>query len=56
MAVSPSRKFAYVPDAEANVIFGFTIDSATGALVETAGSPFAGGAGPTTLATVKIPQ
>lgn len=46
IAIDPSGKFLYTPDAASNVVVGFTIDAATGALSPMSGSPFPAGASP----------
>jgi 6-phosphogluconolactonase len=43
LAVHPSGKFLYVTDFSADVILGFVIDPATGALTPISGSPFGAG-------------
>jgi 6-phosphogluconolactonase (cycloisomerase 2 family) len=47
--VDPSGKFAYVVNSQSNSVSAFTIDLASGALTEVAGSPFAAGTGPNSL-------
>lgn len=42
IAVDPLSKFLYMSDCNNQAIWGFTIDSATGALTQIAGSPFLG--------------
>jgi 6-phosphogluconolactonase len=46
IAIDPAGKFLYTPDAASNVVVGFTIDGATGALSPMSGSPFPTGASP----------
>lgn len=46
LAIDPAGKFLYAPDSASNVIAGFAINSATGALAPIPGSPFAAGQGP----------
>jgi hypothetical protein len=48
--VDPSGAFAYVANEFSNSISAYTIDGATGALSPIPGSPFATGAGPSSLA------
>jgi 6-phosphogluconolactonase len=50
VAVDPSGKFAYVANAGDNTVSGYTINPATGALTAIAGSPFAEGAEPFSVA------
>jgi 6-phosphogluconolactonase len=46
IAIDPSGKFLYSPDAASNEIVGFTINGTTGALAPLSGSPFPAGASP----------
>lgn len=50
IAIDPAGKFLYAPDAASNVVVGFTIDGATGALAPMSGSPFPAGASPQQVA------
>lgn len=46
IAIDPTGKFLYTPDAASNVVVGFTISGTTGALSPMSGSPFPAGASP----------
>jgi DNA-binding beta-propeller fold protein YncE len=50
VTVHPSGKFAYVTNAGSNNISGYTINPSTGALTAIAGSPFAAGFSPISVA------
>lgn len=50
IAVDPSGKFAYVGNTGGNNISAYTIDGTTGALAPIAGSPFAAGVRPASVA------
>jgi 6-phosphogluconolactonase len=50
IAVDPAGKFLYVPNAAADQVVGFTVDSTSGALGSIPGSPFATGASPQEVA------
>jgi hypothetical protein len=52
VAVDPSGKFAYVTNVNDNNVSGYTIDPSTGALTAIAGSPFAAGGGPFSVAII----
>ena len=55
IAVDPSGKFVYVPNAGSNNISAFLVDTASGALSPIPGSPFAAGVGPTSVRIVSSP-
>ena len=50
VAVAPSGRFAYVANGISNNVSGYTINPSTGALTAIAGSPFAAGLGPVSVA------
>jgi 6-phosphogluconolactonase (cycloisomerase 2 family) len=50
LTIEPTGRFAYQPDYNNNEIWAFAIDSSTGALTPIAGSPFATGSTPTSIA------
>jgi 6-phosphogluconolactonase len=50
LAVDPSGQFVYAANFNANSISAYVVDSATGALMPVAGSPFATGAQPHSIA------
>jgi len=63
VTVDPSGQFAYVadecdssPDCSAGTVSAYTIDNSTGALSAVAGSPFAAGGGPYSLAIASQAQ
>jgi hypothetical protein len=50
IAIDPTGQFAYVANEGSNNVSAYTIDSTTGALSPMAGSPFAAGTGPSSVA------
>ena len=53
-ALDPSGRFLYVGSRGENNIYGYSIDAATGALIQVLGSPFAAGVQPSGIATVQV--
>lgn len=49
LSVDPSGRFLYVLDHDTNQIFGFHVNTSTGALTAAAASPFSTGSGPSSL-------
>ena len=56
MAVDPSGTFAYVANRGDNNVSGYRINRTTGALTPIAGSPFAAGDGPYSVAVTPSPR
>ena len=49
VAIDPTGKFAYVPNAGSNNVSAYTIDAASGALTPVKGSPFKAGIAPVSM-------
>jgi 6-phosphogluconolactonase (cycloisomerase 2 family) len=54
VTVDPTGKFAYATNQGAGNVYAYTIDATTGALKRVAGSPFAAGDNPYSVATCRV--